>query len=158
MPAPLTGLYTSATVDPDRPYAVSNHPMASPAQLALTDSQYEVHYRLAVALLGLDGVQLTGRDVQAAATAVTLQINWQLAHDTVSWILQAESRGERAWTFRDAVPMVDPRAQALVTRLVGAAGWYTVRTTRPLRLRPDPTPGELAAVLGATWYQAAREG
>lgn len=163
MPAPLTGVFTSGGgATAPRAYASNEHPLGSAAQHNLTDSQYEAHYRLAVALLSIDKHSWPDSQMGLLQTAVSLQVNYQLAHNVVSLIVQSESRGGRSVSYRERVPLIDPHAALLVRQLLGASAFRTVTTARPLvsggGMRPRVRAGVSGDVMPVDGFLYAPDG
>lgn len=100
------------------------HPLLSPAALALGTSNpdaLDAQAMVAERLLGLAGTDLTDdEDLENAALADALQVNWQLANPIDEANIQSETRGSRSVTYRSggvATALVNPAALEIVDGL-----------------------------------------
>jgi hypothetical protein len=116
---------------------IANHSMLSEAARALSLDTLNAQAGIAAGLLGIGGVRLyRAEDTAAAAAAIVLQVNHQLAMDASpgAAILQSETRGPISKTYRagpggGAPSRISPEAHDLAAP-IRALRYGAIRSTR----------------------------
>lgn len=88
----------------------------SAVRLCSDDTVRDAYARVAERLLGLYAPAFTGDDAERAKDAVAMQVNHLLAAGTMVYIAKAESRGQRAVSYRDNA-QVNPVAKELADQV-----------------------------------------
>ena len=70
----------------------------------------------AESILSLD--QDFGNDDEVAKLAIVHQVNYMVNHTPDATQLSSKSQAARSWSFRDAVPTLDPVAEAIAEELL----------------------------------------
>ena len=109
-------------------YDLSAHPLLSGKVKELDGPEFEAQALLAEGLLGLPATPYTGRAGALAASAVAMQINWQVEYGADPYVFTERNapvhRTNSVW--KDEVPLVDPRAKQLADQaaIISPAGVY----------------------------------
>lgn len=121
-------------------YDVSDHPLLDlkATQLYAKSSDLFVEYEaLAVQQLGLKSdTSYTDTQLLSLRRAIALQINWMLmVPASAAWVKQESSaHSKQNVTYRDGIPVVDPRAAAIVAEVIPidevADRWSSITSVR----------------------------
>ena len=100
---------------------VATHPLRSGEVQKMEEPVLGAQITLAESLLGLPEVAWTGRAAILAATAIVLQVNWQVEYNTDPFVLAAKNApvSRTSTKYKDEIPLVDPRARQLVDEALG---------------------------------------
>lgn len=105
-------------------YEISAHPLRSGKVKELTAEEYAAQALLAEQLLALPTTAYSGRAGDLAASAVVLQVNWQVEYGADPYVLASRNapvqRTQTTW--KKDVPLVDPRARQLTDQAIVASG------------------------------------
>jgi hypothetical protein len=104
-------------------YTIAEHPLLSQMAQELTPEALAAQGDVAEVVLGLSDTAYSGAMAERAATAVVLQVNYQIVVTPEVLVNASETRGERAEShFQPAqLPDVYPPAAALVASLAEEA-------------------------------------
>lgn len=119
-------------------YKIADHPLLSDPALALEHEVLDAQADVAELVLGLAGTEYTGVMAERAATAVALQVNYQLVVTPDVLAMTVHREGERQEEYRAALPDVYPPSARIVATLNeageeainDAANWDTVQSLR----------------------------
>lgn len=126
-----------------------DHPLLSPAAIALDAEAFEAHARVAEAVLGLSGADLSDADALMALDAVALQVNFQVD------VLPDRDWGsvvrEDPFYYQDKDTWANPVALRMAKRLVGSGN-------RPsAAFRPHPRTPVITSAQAVAERDAAQE-